>query len=217
MIAVCQSEFLAAEDLPDGKLHILIAGIEAVPEMRDAPRSKKATRKNKEVLVTRPKGKPLILNPTNQWAIALLLGTTDWRQWIGKRLTLITDIDVNVETQEPCRSIRVAGSPDATPERKEALKAAWKGRRERGFLCRRYKRAYRMLCGAIPERFASDDEAAVVEPPEPIAPLDAPPERYEPTPETSDFADDDAQVGTDVSSEKAPPEMREMGDEKLDI
>lgn len=209
-IAVCQSEFLAAEDLPNGKLGIVIAGIEPAPKPLDTgKKSKKSNRPNREVLLTRARGKSLVLNPTNQWAIALLLGTTDWHQWIGKRISLITDIDVNVETQEPCRSIRVAGSPDATPERAEALKKAWQGKRERGWLCRRYKRAYRMLCGPIPERIAQDDDAMMIEPPDPIPEDEQPPERYAPSIEEDEFVDDGS-----VPADKEPP-LRVPGEDDI--
>jgi len=226
-IAVCQSEYLAAEDLPNGKLGIVIAGVEAVPTMPGGGKGKK--RKNKEVLITRGQGKKaVIFNPTNQWATALLLGTIDWRQWIGKRLVLCTDVDVDIETGQPCRAIRVADSPDSTAERRAEYRKQWSGGdRVRGKLARRIKRAYRLYSGPIPERMA--EPIGDLDPHAPDEePVDMPPARYEPAVETDDF-DDGAPAGGETKqaepetkapeAETPPPAKppREPGDDVEDI
>lgn len=229
-IAVCQSEYLAAEDLPNGKLGIIITGVEPVPAMPDMSKKGgkggKAKRKNKEVLITRGPGKKsVIFNPTNQWSTALLLGTTDWRQWIGKKLVLCTDVDVDIETGQPCRSIRVADSPDSTLERRAEYRKQWSaGDRVRGKLARRIKRAFRLYAGPIPERMQRDEE--------PIGDLDPhgpdeeelPPPRYEPSVETDDFGDE---TEAPAAETKAPepetkpqeaetqPRMRQPGEDDI--
>lgn len=191
-VAVCQSEYLAAEDLPNGKLGIVIQGVEPVPSMPQGGK-KGASRKNKNVLITRGPGKKsLIFNPTNQWATALLLGTTDWRQWIGKRLVLRTDVDVDIETRTPCRSIRVADSPDSTAERRAEYQRQWgAGDRVGGKLARRIKRAYRLYAGPLPERKGGEDPMGDLDPHAPDdEPTEMPPARYEPSVETDDFGDE---------------------------
>jgi len=208
-VTVCASDYLAADDIPAGKqVGITIEGIEAVPEMPG--RKKKGTRKNKEVLITRGKGKKaLIANPTNQWAIALLLGTKDWREWIGKRVLLQTDIDVDIETQERTRCIRVAGSTDATPERQAEFQRAWKaGRRERGELCRRLKRAYRMLAAPVLE-----EEAREVPPELPDDTDSEPPPAQEPAKDMGDFEVNSEPLPTEDASSSESRRTREPGEE----
>jgi hypothetical protein len=207
-IAVCQSEYLAAEDLPNGKLGIVIKGVEPVPSMPQGGK-KGAARKNKNVLITRGPGKKaLIFNPTNQWATALLLGTTDWREWIGKRLVLRTDVDVDIETRTPCRSVRVADSPDSTPERRAEYQRQWgAGDRVGGKLARRIKRAYRLYAGPLPERKGNDDPMGDLDPHAPDEePPDMPPPRYEPSVEKDDFDDGVAggETGGPAAETKAP-------------
>lgn len=224
-IAVCQSEYLAAEDLPNGKLGIIITGVEAVPSMPDMSKKGnkgKSKRKNKEVLIVRGPGKKsVIFNPTNQWSTALLLGTTDWRQWIGKKLVLCTDVDVDIETGQPCRSIRVADSPDSTPERRAEYRKQWSaGDRVRGKLARRIKRAFRLYAGPIPERMQRDEDPMGDLDPHGPDEEDLPPPRYEPSIETDDF-DDGASAQGDTKapeSETPAPEkrMREPG-EDMDV
>ena len=208
-VTVCSSDYLAADDIPAGKqVGITIEGIEAVPEMPG--RKKKGTRKNKEVLITRGKGKKaLIANPTNQWAIALLLGTKDWREWIGKRVLLQTDIDVDIETQERTRCIRVAGSTDATPERQAEYQRAWKaGRRERGELCRRLKRAYRMLAAPVLEEESRDVPHELPDDSEPEPPPGA-------EKDLGDFEVSSEPLPTEDANSNAsePKRMREPGEE----
>lgn len=207
-VTVCASDYLAADDIPAGKqVGITIEGIEAVPEMPG--RKKKGTRKNKEVLITRGRAKKaLIANPTNQWAIALLLGTKDWREWIGKRILLQTDVDVDIETQERVRCIRVAGSTDATAERQAEYLRCWKaGRRERGELCRRLKRAYRMLSAPV----AVEEESRDVPPELPDDSDSEPPPEAEK--DFGDFEVSSEPLPTEDAGSSEPKPMREPGEE----
>ena len=59
---------------------------------------------------------------TNLRSIALLLGRNP-STWAGKRITLHVDkVGLGTDPSAPC--LRVAGSPDATPERVAAFRAA---------------------------------------------------------------------------------------------
>lgn len=203
-IQVCASEFLGAEDLPaDKKVGIKICDITAVPKVPGMKKKGAGDRKNKEVLLVREPGKKsMVLNPTNQWSIALLLGTKDWTQWIGHRVMIWTDIDVDIETQQRCRCLRIAGSPDATPERQAAYDKAWRaGKRERGELVRRLKRAYRLMIGPIA---APQTE----EPPDDDAPPDEPdfgPSSDSPPEPPKDMGDFEEEVPAPAAAPEPPP------------
>lgn len=211
-IQVCASEFLGAEDLPaDKKVGIKICDITAVPKT-PGMKKKGGDRKNKEVLLVREPGKkPMVLNPTNQWSIALLLGTKDWTQWIGKKVMIWTDVDVDIETQQQCRCLRIAGSPDATPERQAAYDKAWRsGKRERGDLCKRLKRAYRLMIGPIAA-------PRTEEPPDDDAPPDEPDfgPATDSTPEPpKDFGDFEEESAAPVSAPASAPAPSQEPDER---
>ena len=91
------------------------------------------------VIAFKGKQKRLVSCKTNSTAIAVLLGSVRVSDWIGKRVQLCADQDVNKRTKqlEPC--IRVLGSPDATKEGADAYAKAWRGDRTKGALCTRLK------------------------------------------------------------------------------
>lgn len=141
-VLACQSDYLASDDFKGRVVTVEIAGVSIPP---DIPGGSKG-RKSKSILIRFAKGsKEWIVNPTNQWSLAVLLGTKVAREWIGKRVSLHADKDVDIDARADCMTIRVHSSPDATPDRAEAYRRAWDaGPRERGALCRRLKRIYRL-------------------------------------------------------------------------
>lgn len=62
--------------------------------------------------------KPLISNPTNDFSLAVLLGRKP-PAWAGKRVSLMPSLTAFGSAVVPC--IRIAGSPDAEPERAQAF------------------------------------------------------------------------------------------------
>ena len=156
-VLVCQSEYLAADDLSGKEITVTISAIEDLsPADRDretqeaasARKRGKAPRKaSKDVLLSfRGAKKQMRANPTNQWSIAVLLGSKKASEWIGKRVTLRTDIDTNLDVGEDGPCLRVAGSPDAAPPNAAAYKRAWDGgNRKRGALCKRCKWEFRAM------------------------------------------------------------------------
>ena len=163
-VEVCQSDYIAADDL-GGKVRTLtISSVQLAPEM---PGKKLNGKKSKSVLITFEKArKGWIVNTTNQWSIALLLGTKVAREWVGKRVSLHADMDIDIESGQPTACIRLQGSPDASPEHAKAYAKAWNGKRERGALVKRVKRAWRyMALGMIPSQTdeLEQDDAPVFE------------------------------------------------------
>ena len=77
------------------------------------------------------------------------LDESSWEQFGIVRATFglaEKDVDVDIESGAKCMTIRVHGSPDASPERTKTYNEAWDdGPRQRGALCRRLKRAYRLM------------------------------------------------------------------------
>lgn len=193
VVEVCQSDYIAADDL-GGKVRTLtIKDVRIAPDMPGKPRNGK---KSKSVLIVFEKArKGWIVNTTNQWSIALLLGTKTAVEWIGKRVALHADMDIDIESKQPTACIRVQGSPDATPERAKAYATAWKGERERGALVKRVKRELRRLAlGNVGESEPEDlrDDAPVFEDD------DAPAQEPEPTPVPTNFETTERQPGDDV-------------------
>jgi len=121
---------------------VTIASVALPPEL---PGKRKG--KSKSVLITFAKAhKKFICNTTNQWSIALLLGSKSARDWVGKRITLRADTDIDIESGQPTLCIRIGGSPDADKANAAAYAKEWRaGNRQRGALCKRVKRAFRML------------------------------------------------------------------------
>lgn len=155
VVEVCQTDYIAADDL-GGKVRTLtIKDVRIAPDMPGKPRNGK---KSKSVLVVFEKArKGWIVNTTNQWSIALLLGTKTAVEWVGKRISLHADMDIDIESGQPTACIRVQGSPDATPERAKAYATAWKGKRERGALVKRVKREIRRLSLGLPNASETED------------------------------------------------------------
>lgn len=142
-VLTCQSEYLAADDLRGRMVTVQIAQVGLPPKMPGSGGGKPS----KSVKVLFAKGsKAWICNPTNQWAMAVLFGDKAPKTWLGKRVVLIPDLDWSMEAKAECMSVRIIGSPDATPERNAAYKRAWnEGDRKNGALCRRLKRIYRLM------------------------------------------------------------------------
>lgn len=120
-----------------------------------------------DVFVEHPDGrrvrvrKACLCNSTNQWSIAVLTGSKSAVDWIGKTITLCVDTDI--ESGQPTRCVRVAGSPDASPHASKAYAEAWgAGDRKRGKLCKRLKRVFRMLAVGETETVA-DEQAPQLE------------------------------------------------------
>lgn len=169
-VQVCQSDYLAADDLGGKDVTVTIASVALPPEL---PSGGKRGRKSKSVLITFAKAhKKFICNTTNQWSIALLLGSKSARDWVGKRITLRADTDIDIESGQPTLCIRIGGSPDADKQNAAAYAREWRaGNRQRGALCKRVKRAFRMLLvnGApessepdVPDAPVFEDESADV-------------------------------------------------------
>lgn len=145
-VEVCQSDYLAADDLGGKTPTVTIAAVRLAPEM---PGKRKGERKSKSVLVEFQNArKGWICNTTNQWSLAVLLGSKSAADWTGKRVTLTADTDIDIESGQPTLCVRVAGSPDAAPANAETYAREWSaGNRQRGALCKRLKRAFRMVAG----------------------------------------------------------------------
>ena len=143
---VCLSDYIAADDLGGKERTVKIAHIAQSPELPGG-RKGKEKKKPKSVLVTFDKArKGWICNLTNQWSMAILFGTKSAADWIGKRVTLRADVDIDTGSGQPTLCIRVASSPDAEQENARVYAREWNaGQRQRGELCRRLKRAFRML------------------------------------------------------------------------
>lgn len=164
------SEFLKAEDLKDRPVTVTIAGV----SHEGVPMSGGKTER-KVVLRFEKTNKKMIAGKTNGYALALLLcPSMNLRECVGKRVTLCPDIDRFGGQRVP--AIRIAGSPDAHPDRADAYARAWKGKREGGALVGRIKRALGLF--------------AVTAAP-PIEPEDAPPPEREPESDATDAAPDE--------------------------
>lgn len=100
------------------------------------------------VMTFKGKQKEFIVNKTNAYAIAVLLGSNRPASWIGKRIQLTADIedDRKTRTEVPC--IRILGSPDATPEQAAEYRQCWRGARKGGALCSRLKMAVQRMLTA---------------------------------------------------------------------
>lgn len=138
MSVLFPSAFVAAADLRGEQKTITITGV-----ARDSVAMTGGKKEPCTVLTIARTPKKMICNRTNGYALALLLSpdlsAPSGRDWIGKRVTLCGDIDV--KGREEIAAIRIASSPDATPERTAAYERAWRGPRKGGDLCRRLKRA----------------------------------------------------------------------------
>jgi hypothetical protein len=154
------------------------------------------------VMSFKGKSKEFIVNKTNAYAIAVLLGSNRPADWIGRRIQLVTDLEDDRKTRSEVPCIRILGSPDASPEQAAAYKRAWRGQRKGGALCSRLKvEVQRMLTkGAV----------APVEP----APEPEPEEEPEPAegaiPPEDDWSDDGEEATEDPDTGDEP---REPSDE----
>ncbi len=158
------SNFLKAEDLQGRVVEVVIQSVAGEEVPMTGGKKEKCN-----VVRMVGKKKQWILNRTNAQALALLLSpdgnAPSARDWFGKRVQLVADLDQ--KSGEEIVAIRVAGSPDAAPDRAAAYDRAWRaGDRRGGKLCARLKRARAVLAvsrdamemgapsgeGAMPER-----------------------------------------------------------------
>lgn len=149
------SNYLACPDLKGRHVTITISGVsvDEVP-MTGGKKSRKC------VVCMAKTPKKLIVGKTNGYALGVLV-SPHAREWIGKRITLCPDVDMFGGKQVP--AIRIAGSPDAAPERAAAYASAWRGERQGGRLCGRLKRALGLLeLGVAPPVEPEEHEEAPV-------------------------------------------------------
>lgn len=125
------SKYLKAEDLKGQKVTVTVSGVSQDNLQMPGGRKKQAV-----VISMKGKEKQFVANTTNGWALALLLGRRT-KDWVGKRIQLAPDVDKLRGKQVPC--VRVAGSPDAPPDRAAAFARAWKGERMGGEFVGRLK------------------------------------------------------------------------------
>jgi hypothetical protein len=147
------SRFLEAADLQGHKPKVMIADVE-VEELE--MQGKKGTEKKNCVVITladpktkEPKKKQFFANRTNTYSLNLLLGrkVNDWK-W--KTIILCSDDEVDPSTGDMGCAIRIESSPDAAPDRAKAYATAWggpNGKRTRGMLARRLKKAINLIDG----------------------------------------------------------------------
>ena len=123
--------YVKAEDLNSGRTAVISEVTSEDIPMRGG------TQEGKLVLHFQKTDKQLLLNKTNWLALNVLLGPNS-SEWKGKRVRLVPDEDVLKGRNIP--SVRVRGSPDATPEATAAFERAWTGgKRMRGGLADRLK------------------------------------------------------------------------------
>lgn len=100
---VFSGKYLAAADLDDEELPVVIASVEVKP-FDDG---------DKLLIMFQNHEKGLVANKTNSSRIAMLHGD-DTDEWIGREIVLYTDI---VDFQgKPTKAIRVRGVPKKRPE-----------------------------------------------------------------------------------------------------
>ncbi len=191
------SEFLKAADLKGKQVTVTVTRVERKP----VPMS--GGRKGDCVLIHLAKtAKKIICGKTNGYALALLLSpdasNASGRDWVGRRITLVSDLD-EMNKQEVA-SIRIAGSPDAAPERADAYAKAWRGKRKGGDLCRRLKASLAVTAarGYVPP---IDHE-----PPPPQEPIDP-----GPVPPEDDLFRDDDDPSAPTPTDHGPPEPGSSG------
>jgi hypothetical protein len=150
-VNVCQTDYLSASDIAGQNITVTIVAVDNLSfedRKRDEQEGKKkGKRPSKDVILTFAKArKQMRCNPTNQWSIAVLLGTKKAREWVGKRIVLRTDSDTDLETGGMCACIRIATSPDASEAAAAVYDRAWSnGARQRGKLCARLKREHNLM------------------------------------------------------------------------
>ena len=147
------SEFLKADDLRGRPVTVTLTGA----SKEDVPMT--GGKKNRMLVMRMGKtNKRLIIGKTNGWSLGVLISPRAV-DWVGKRVTLVADLDLLNKNVVP--AVRIQGSPDATPERQRAYAEAWKGDRMGGRLCARLKRALSMLeMGAPPPPVEPEVEEA---------------------------------------------------------
>lgn len=149
-VQVCQTDYLAAEDLGGRQVTVTVERIAELPR-EEKERTKGKVSKDVVIHFT-GKAKGMRANVTNQWAMAFLTGSKRASDWVGKKFTLTTDMDTDLENGGQTLCLRVAGSPDAAPERATAYQQIWNaGPRQRGGLVKRIKSRFRLMAGKAAE------------------------------------------------------------------
>ena len=149
------SKYVKAEDLIDkeGKARAVTVTIESV----GVSNLKMAQGKDKRstVIHLKDKEKEFVACKTNGYALGVLISANS-KDWVGKRMVLIPDMDTLGRKIVPC--IRIQGSPDATPERAAAYARAWKGERKGGKLISRLKDALNSLGPVVAQPVEKGEE-----------------------------------------------------------
>lgn len=110
------SKYLSCDDLKGRTITVKIASVDMEPvQMSDGSEEEK-------VIIRFEKArKDFIGGKTNDYSLAVLLSRRPL-DWVGKRVTLMPSTTTFGREVRPC--IRIAGSPDAAPERQKAFDQA---------------------------------------------------------------------------------------------
>lgn len=110
------SKYLSADDLKGRTVTVKIASVSVeMVEMSDGEE------KEKTIIRFEKANKDFMGGVTNDYSLAVLLSRRPI-DWIGKRVTLMPGVTTFGREVRAC--IRIAGSPDATPERQRAFDQA---------------------------------------------------------------------------------------------
>jgi hypothetical protein len=110
------SKYLSCDDLKGRTITVKIASVDMEPvQMSDG------SEEVKPVIRFEKANKAFIGGKTNDYSIAVLLSRKPL-DWVGKRITLMPGTTTFGRDIKPC--IRIAGSPDASPERAKAFDQA---------------------------------------------------------------------------------------------
>lgn len=184
------SDYLKCADLKGRNVNVTITGItvDAVP-MTGGKKEKKL------VLTLAKTRKKFIAGKTNGYCLGLLF-SSDLRACVGKQITLCPDVDVFGGAD--VATIRIAGSPSATPERARAYEQTWRGDRKQGRLVKRVKGALALIemSGVPPVEAEAVSTVAAEAPAEgaPVEESDLFADDVPPTPNTAPVPNPVAQV-----------------------
>lgn len=110
------SKYLSCDDLKGRTITVKIVSVET-----EAIQMSDGSEEVKPVIRFEKANKAFIGGKTNDYSIAVLLSRKPL-DWVGKRITLMPGTTTFGRDIKPC--IRIAGSPDATPERQKAFDQA---------------------------------------------------------------------------------------------
>lgn len=117
------SNYLKAEDFADGEEKELVIAKLTIEEMTARDQSKE----NKPVLHFKDFGKQIVVNATNWKRIAQVTGQDDSDNWVGKKVTLYTEIVDAFGEMKPAIRVKLVSAKQA------AVDAFWSKARELGY------------------------------------------------------------------------------------